>query len=69
MKTKGFSEEICKICNLLDTNVETLYKDLSLYLSAGISEQISKKNCDDEKKDREHVIEFLRDCSQDGISR
>lgn len=70
MKTKGFSQEICKICDLLDSNVETLYKDLSLYLSAGKSEQIqTNKSNDDEKMDREKVIEFLRDCSQDGITR
>lgn len=68
MKTKGFSKEICQICNLLDTNVETLYKDLSLYLSAGASDQISNPNNDDEKRDREKVIEFLRDCSQEGLT-
>lgn len=68
MKTKGFSKEICQICNLLDSNVEILYKDLSLYLSAGASDQITNSNNDDEKKDRGQVIEFLRDCSQDGIT-
>lgn len=69
MKTKGFSPEICQICNVLDTNIETLYKELNLYLSAGIGDQMSNKSDDDEKKDHEKVIEFLRDCSRDGVSR
>lgn len=70
MKTKGFSQAICQIGDLLDSNVETLYKDLSLYLSAGKSEHIpTNKSGDDEKLDREKVIEFLRDCSREGITR
>lgn len=68
MKVKGFSEEICSVCELFDSSIGVLYKDLSLYLSSGVTEPKSNQIDDDESKDREKAIQFLRDCSHEHVT-
>ena len=64
MKTKGFSTDICNVCNVFDQNLEALFKDLQLYLTTTGGEFAEIKN----KGDQEKVIEFLRECTKDGLT-
>lgn len=68
MKTKGYSIEICNICNELDKSVESIYKDLSLYVSSAATESIELKEDPNIRKQQTGLVEFLRNCSQNGVS-
>lgn len=68
MKTKGYTVELCKICNELDKSVESIYNDLSLYVSSTAVESIELRDDSDVRKEQFHLVEFLRNCSQNGIS-
>lgn len=68
MKTKGYSIELCNICDDLDKSVESIYNDLSLYVSSSATEGIELKEDPSVRKEQTHLVEFLRNCSQNGIS-
>lgn len=68
MKSKGYSADICKICNELDKSVESIYNDLSLYVSSTTSESIELKEDPNVRKQQAALVEFLRSCSQNGVS-
>lgn len=68
MKTKGYSIDLCRICNELDKSVESIYNDLSLYVSSSSNESIDMRDDSYVRKEQTHLVEFLRDCSQNGVS-
>ena len=68
MKTKGYSAELCTICNELDKSVGSIYDDLSLYVSSSSTESIELRDDPNVRKEQTDLVEFLRSCSQNGIS-
>lgn len=68
MKSKGYSVDMCKICNELDKSIESIYNDLSLYVSSTTSESIELKEDPNVRKQQTALVEFLRSCSQNGVS-
>lgn len=70
MKVKGYCKEICDVCDLFDSNVAVLYKDLGLYFSAITLEPLTNatKSAED-NDDHEGVIMYLRECSQNYVTR
>lgn len=68
MKTKGYSPELCTICNELDKSIGSIYDDLSLYVSSSSTESIELRDDPNVRKEQTDLVEFLRSCSQNGIS-
>lgn len=68
MKTKGYTIEICKICNEMDKSVESIYNDLNLYVNSSAAESIELIEDPVVRKEQIHLMEFLRSCSQNAIS-
>ncbi|XP_031632663.1 conserved oligomeric Golgi complex subunit 1 [Contarinia nasturtii] len=68
MKTKGYSPELCTICNELDKSVESIYNDLRLYVSSLGVDSIELREDPIVRKEQSHLVEFLKSCSQNGIS-
>lgn len=67
MKAKGYTNDICQICNKLDKNIESIYNDLSLYVSSTTVESIQLHDDPNTRKLNENLVEFLRNCGQSGI--
>lgn len=67
MKSKGYSIEICRICNELDRSVESIYNDLNLYVNSTSTENIALREDPSIRKEQAGLIEFLRSCSQNGV--
>lgn len=67
MKSKGYSVEICRICNELDLSVESIYNDLSLYVNSTTTESIELREDPNIRKEQSNLIAFLKSCSQTGI--
>lgn len=68
MKSKGFSPELCRICNELDKSVESIYNDLNLYVNSTTTESIELRDDPNVRKEQANLVEFLRSCSQNGVS-
>lgn len=68
MKSKGYSVEICRICNELDKSIESIYNDLSLYVNSTSTESIELREDPNIRKEQAGLVEFLRNCSRDGVS-
>lgn len=68
MKSKGYSVEICRICNELDKSVEIIYSDLSLYVNSTTTESYELREDPSIRKQQSNLVEFLRSCSQNGVS-
>lgn len=67
MKFKGYSVEICRICNELDRSVESIYNDLSLYVNSTTTESIELREDPHVRKEQSNLIAFLKSCSQNGV--
>lgn len=67
MKSKGYSIEICRICNELDLSVESIYNDLSLYVNSTTTESIELREDPIIRKEQSNLIAFLKSCSQTGV--
>lgn len=67
MKTKGYTNDICQICDKLDKNIESIYNDLSLYVNSTNVETIQLHDDPNVRKMNASLVEFLRNCSQNGI--
>lgn len=68
MKAKGYNNIICQICSKLDESIELIYNDLNLYVSSTINDGIQFHDSSDIQKKQTNLVEFLRDCSQNGLS-
>lgn len=67
MKFKGYSIDICRICNQLDQSVESIYNDLSLYVNSTTTESIELRDDPNVRKEQSSLITFLKSCSQNGV--
>lgn len=68
MKSKGYTNDICQICNQLDKNIESIYNDLSLYVNSTNVEMMHLEDDPNVRKVNANLVEFLRNCSQNGVS-
>lgn len=68
MKAKGYTNDICQICDKLDTSIELIYNDLSAYVNAANVENIQLHDDPNVRKLNASLVEFLRNCSHNGIA-
>lgn len=67
MKSKGFTTNILNICQTLDTNLKTLFEDLTLFVNGtGIE---SKRHEVFGSAEQDEIVTFLRSASQQGVSQ
>lgn len=68
MKTKGFTSDICDVCNKFDEQIKSIYTDLSLYVNSTSNESIQLRDNPNVRKEHIVVVEFLRNCSQNAVT-
>lgn len=66
MKSKGYTKAIISVCQSLDTNLQTIFNDLNLYLNPDAME--IKKNDQSNTSDHAEIIHFLQESSREGVS-
>lgn len=68
MKAKGYTNAICQLCDQLDNSIESIYNDLSLYVNSANVEMMHLEDDPNVRKVNANLVEFLRNCSQTGVS-